>query len=316
MPLRAAVGTMRCSSGRMWRSSSGSQAWNRPVPPSTLSSSMKLCTGDPLCQGTQVALRMQLAHHGGAELVGHRTLQQERHAFVHTRKVEPVHPDGFRVALRRVLHVHGHIVHQPLAHERPQPVGEAAVRVQLDGESAFAHVSAEIGQARLEQRLPAGDAYAVQKPLPLVQEGEEVFELVGGEEACRIRPCACERHLRLLACGHGRLLVLLACGHGRRLRHPSVAGAGGACGDASLAENQVGVVAERAAEVASRCEHGGRRASWKIEQREFLYAGKLHACDCTTEFGNGRMRMAIRSFLHVEGIRRGFGDLMLPRSGQ
>ena len=97
---------------------------------------------------------------------------------------------------------------------------------------------------------------------------------------------------------------LLACGHGRRLRHPSVAGAGGACGDASLAENQVGVVAERAAEVASRCEHGGRRASWKIEQREFLYAGKLHACDCTTEFGRG------------ECARRSGLSCMLKESGE
>ena len=215
MPLRAAVGTMRSQLGQdvaqlvgfpgMESSGASQHAF---LVDETLQEPC-LGTGDPLCQGTQVALRMQLAHHGGAELVGHRSLQQERHAFAHTRKVEPVHSDGFLVALRRVLHVHGHIVHQPLAHERPQPVGEAAVRVQLDGESAFAHVSAEIGQARLEQRLPAGDAYAVQKPLPLVQEGEEVFELVGGEEACRIRPCACERHLRLLACGHGRLLVLL-----------------------------------------------------------------------------------------------------------
>ena len=101
------------------------------------------------------------------------------------RNVEIGNAHGFGIARGRVLHVHGHVVYQPVLDKRAQTFGVAAVGVELHLESPIANFLAEFGQPGLQKRLAAGDADAVEELLSLVEKCEELVSRVGGEGSVR-----------------------------------------------------------------------------------------------------------------------------------
>ena len=136
----------------------------------------RLYAFDPRSQRAQVVGGVQLAHHGGAHLVGDRARTQEVERLLHRREVERGDADGFGVTLWRVLHVHGRIIHKAFLNKRAQAAGEAAVRIQLHGEPQLVHASAELIDTGLQQRFTACDAHAVEQPLAFAEEREELVD--------------------------------------------------------------------------------------------------------------------------------------------
>ena len=76
---------------------------------------------------------MELRHSSGAEFIVHRAGEQIGHALPDGSQVKVRQAHGGGVLLRAVLDIHGHIVRQPLLHQRPQGGGMATVGVQLHG---------------------------------------------------------------------------------------------------------------------------------------------------------------------------------------
>ena len=115
----------------------------------------------------------------GAELIWHRAAHQESGALPDLgQDVDAA--AGLPVAVRGVLDVHGHIVQQAGLHHGPQHLGAGAVGVQLDGKAQRPDLSGHVQQTRLERRLSAGEAYAVQLASAGLQKVQHRFGGEGG----------------------------------------------------------------------------------------------------------------------------------------
>ena len=151
--------------------------------------------------------------------------QQPGHTVPDGGQIQTGHPHGFRIPLRAVLHVHGHIVHQALFPQPDQPIRMIPIGVQLHWKSQVLDAVQQAGQARAQQRLSPGDAHPVQQALPLAEKLQQSF-LVHQD------------------------------------RHRS--------------REQLGVVAEGAAEVAPPQKHGTSYLSRPVQQGHFLQALNIH----------------------------------------
>ena len=125
---------------------------------------------------------MELAHHGGAELIVHMALQQPGHALPDGPQVQAGDPCGLSVPLRGIFDVHGGVVHQPQGPQPGQELGVAGLAVQLDGEAQGLDLLQKSLQPGAEQGLSAGDADPVQQPLPLGEESQQLPAVHGGGE--------------------------------------------------------------------------------------------------------------------------------------
>ena len=100
--------------------------------------------GDPGADGAEGGAVMELAHHGGAELIVHGAFPQQTDALLHRGGVEARYADGFGIPRRSVFHVHGHIVHKALVQDLRQPGRITAVGIQLHGKAQFPHLPQKI----------------------------------------------------------------------------------------------------------------------------------------------------------------------------
>jgi len=92
-----------------------------------------------------------------------------------------VGPRHFPVALERGLDVHGHPVEEAQAEERLEPVGERAVRVQLDQEAPLPDDPDDVLEVLVEERLAAREADGLEPALAAVEIGQEEIDGQGRE---------------------------------------------------------------------------------------------------------------------------------------
>ena len=105
------------------------------------------------------------------KFIFYRTVQQQIDAFPNPGKNVRA-TAGFRIALRAVLDVHRHIVKNAITKKPLQHSGIGAVGIQFYGVTKLAEFFKKPWQLRLQRRLSAGDADAVQLALPLLQKSK------------------------------------------------------------------------------------------------------------------------------------------------
>ena len=105
---------------------------------------------------------MKLRHQRGPEFIVHLAAQQKLHTFLNRRQDRvAIHSYSLAIALRGIFDVHCHIVAKSVLQNLLELLWERSVGVQLDPVAQILNFLHQARQIWMQQRLAAGDAYAV-----------------------------------------------------------------------------------------------------------------------------------------------------------
>ena len=135
-------------------------------------------TPDPIPDFVEVFFFVDARDHRSAEFVVGTAFHDEARAFSESIDGDMGIPGSNRVFFRGVLDVHRPEINEIRLHEEPYFFGEGAVCIEFYEEAERFYFPDKFLEIGLERRLAAGDADAVEFPLPLLEKFEEFASFV------------------------------------------------------------------------------------------------------------------------------------------
>ena len=115
----------------------------------------------------EVICIVKFLDHGGPELIVGLSFLEELDTLKDTGHREAVLTYRLRVLCRAVLHIHRHVIREPVRKDRAEEPRVVSVRVQLHRVAHFLYFPKELRELPVDAGLAARDRDAVEQSLPL-----------------------------------------------------------------------------------------------------------------------------------------------------